>query len=133
MVHTFSYLGLTVSSLLSLDAEVSSRIAKATSVMAKPKRRVWSENYLTKNTKLQAYQAWFLSTLIYIMGTLEDFSGCTEVASCPQSAVLLQMAVVLASLIQGLMNVGWRATQLMHKQLKKTNLRHPSKPWMYIY
>ena len=64
---------------------------------------------------------------------LEDFSGHTEVASCPQSAVCLQTAVVPASLIQGLMNAEYWPTQLVHKQLKKTNSRHPSTPWMHTY
>ena len=64
---------------------------------------------------------------------LEDFnfSGQTDVVSCPQSAVHLQMVMVLASLIPGLMNTGWWATWLVHKQLKKTNLRHPSESWMH--
>ena len=64
---------------------------------------------------------------------LENFSRHAQVLSCPQSAVCLQTAAVLASLIQGLMNAGWWATQLMHKQLKKTNLRHPSELWMHTY
>ena len=67
------------------------------------------------------------------MGMLEDFSWCTEVASCPQSAIHLWMSVVLASPMQDLMNEGWWATQLMHKQLKKANLRCPSEPWMCTY
>ena len=64
---------------------------------------------------------------------LEDYGGWTEVASCPQRAVHLQTIVVLASAIPGLMNTGWWATWLVHKQLKKTNVRHPSEPLMHIY
>ena len=70
---------------------------------------------------------------IYVTGMLEDFGGLTEVMFYPQSAILLQMVVVLASPILGLMNAGWQATWLTHKQLKNTNLRHPSEPWAHMY
>ena len=66
-------------------------------------------------------------------GALEDCGGQTEVASCPQSAVLLWTAMVLASLIPGLMNAGWQATKLTHEQLKSTNLRCPSKSWACMH
>ena len=69
----------------------------------------------------------------YVTGMLENFTGHTEVVSYCQSAILLQMAVVLTPLIPGLMNAGWQATWLTHKQLKDTNLRHPSKPWAHTY
>ena len=35
--------------------------------------------------------------------------------------------------IPGLMNTGWWATQLTHKQVKDTNLKHPSEPWAHMY
>ena len=70
---------------------------------------------------------------IYVMGMLGDFGGCTEVMSYHQSAILLQTAVVLATPVLGLMNAGWQATWLTHKQLKNTNLRHPSEPWPCTY
>ena len=55
--------------------------------------------------------------VIYICGKVmqEDSGGQTEVMSCPQSAALLQRAVVFASPIPGLMNTGWWATKLTHK------------------
>ena len=61
----FTYLGLIISSNLSLDSEIDKRIAKAASVMARLSKRVWSNNQLTSNTKLQVYQACILSTLLY--------------------------------------------------------------------
>ena len=70
---------------------------------------------------------------IYVTWMLEDFGGFTKVMSHPQSAVLLWMVGVLVSLIPGLMNAGCWATQLTHKQLKNTNLRHPSEPWTCMY
>ena len=61
----FTYLGSIISSNLSLDSEIDKRIAKAASVMARLSKRVWSNNQLTSNTKLQVYQACVLSTLLY--------------------------------------------------------------------
>ena len=61
----FTYLGLIISSNLSLDSEINKRIAKASSVMARLSKRVWSNNQLTTNTKLQVYQACVLSALPY--------------------------------------------------------------------
>ena len=49
------------------------------------------------------------------------------------STIPLQMAVVFASPIPGLMNRGWWATWLTHKQLKNTNVVCPSKPWAHTY
>ena len=43
---------------------------------------------------------------ICVTGMLEDFGGHTEVMIYPKSAILLQMAVVLASLISSLTNAG---------------------------
>jgi len=65
VVETFTYLGSTVSSSLSLDTEISSRIGKGAAVMSKLNKRVWSNSQLTVNTKLRVYQACVLSTLLY--------------------------------------------------------------------
>ena len=65
VVESFTYLGSTISSSLSLDAEISTRIGKAAAVMAKLNKRVWSNSQLTENTKLRVYQACVLSTLLY--------------------------------------------------------------------
>ena len=43
---------------------------------------------------------------MYVTGMLGDFGGHTQVIIYPESAILLQMGVVLASLILGLMNAG---------------------------
>ena len=65
VVDTFSYLGSTVSSSTSLNAEISFRIAKAAAVMAKLNKRVWSNDLLSECTKMCVYQACILSTLLY--------------------------------------------------------------------
>ena len=64
-VERFQYLGSTISSNLSLEPEISSRIAKVSAVMSKLHKRVWSNNNLTANTKMQVYKACVLSTLLY--------------------------------------------------------------------
>ena len=61
----FTYLGSIISSNLSLDSEIDKCIAKVASVMARLSTRVWSNNQLTSNTKLQVYQACILSPLLY--------------------------------------------------------------------
>ena len=64
-VDSFTYLGSTIESNLSLDAEINTRIAKAAAVMSKLNRRVWQNNNLTQMTKPCVYQACVLSTLLY--------------------------------------------------------------------
>ena len=54
----FTYLGSTIDSNLSLDAEINIRIAKAAAVMSK------LNNNLTQMTKLHVYQTYVLSTLL---------------------------------------------------------------------
>ena len=65
VVEAFTYLGSTVTNSTSLDAEISSRIAKAAGVMAKLNKRVWSNSLLSERTKVLVYQAGVLSTLLY--------------------------------------------------------------------
>ena len=65
VVDKFTYLGSTISSNLSLDAELNTRIGKAMTVMARLAKRVWDNTMLTVNTKMRVYQACVLSTLLY--------------------------------------------------------------------
>ena len=65
LVDSFTYLGSTMTSSTSLDAEISSRIAKAAGVMSKLKKRVWNNSLLSERTKVCVYQACVLSTLLY--------------------------------------------------------------------
>ena len=60
----FTCLSFTISSNLSFDSEIDKCIAKAASVMARLSKRVWSNNQLTSNAKLQVYQACVISTLL---------------------------------------------------------------------
>ena len=50
-VDSFTYIGSTIESNLSLDAEINTRIAKAAAVMSKLNRRVWQNNMLTQISK----------------------------------------------------------------------------------
>ena len=63
-VDRLTYLGSTIDSNLSLDAEINIRVAIAAAVMSKLNRRVWQDNNLTQMTKLRVYQACVLSTLL---------------------------------------------------------------------
>ena len=65
VVEEFTYLGSTISSNLSIDADITKRIGKAASVMARLSMRVWENTMLTTNTKMRVYQACVLSTLLY--------------------------------------------------------------------
>ena len=65
VVEDFTYLGSTISSNLSLDTELNTRIGKAATAMARLTKRVWSNTMLTINTKMRVYQACVLSTLLY--------------------------------------------------------------------
>ena len=51
VTNHFTYLGSTITSNLSLHAEINKRIAKAAAVMAQLSKRVWGNNQLTLNTK----------------------------------------------------------------------------------
>ena len=64
-VDRFTYLGSTIDSNLSLDAEINIRVAKAAAIMSKLNKRVWQNNNLTQMTKLHVYQACVHSTLLY--------------------------------------------------------------------
>ncbi len=55
-VSHFQYLGLTISSNPSLEPEINARIAKASGMMSKLEKRVWSNNNLMVNTKMQVYR-----------------------------------------------------------------------------
>ena len=65
MVDKFTYLGSTISSNLSLDAGLNTRIGKAATAMARLTKRVWDKTMLTTNTKIRVYQACVLGTLLY--------------------------------------------------------------------
>ncbi|KAL8565905.1 hypothetical protein ACOMHN_000482 [Nucella lapillus] len=57
-----TYLGSTISSSLSLDIELNSRIGKAPAAMAHLSKRVWENSKLTIKMKTQVHQACALST-----------------------------------------------------------------------
>ena len=63
VVEDFTYLGSTISSNLSLESELSKRIGKTASAMARFSDKLWENPSLTTNTKMRVYQACLLSTL----------------------------------------------------------------------
>ena len=62
VVDTFTCLGPTIASNLSLDDELNSRIDKTATAMARLARRVWNNSMLIINTKMKVHQACVLST-----------------------------------------------------------------------
>lgn len=65
VAESFTYLGSTITNNLTLNPELDRRIAKASAVMSRLNKKVWSNKQLTVNTKLKVYQACVLSTLLY--------------------------------------------------------------------
>ena len=65
VVDKFTYLASTMTSNMSLDADISAQIGKAAYTMSNLKKRVWENMKLTVHTKLKVYQACILSTLLY--------------------------------------------------------------------
>ena len=59
---------------MSLAAEISRRIGRATSTMGKLSKRVWENNKLTTNTKTAVYTACVLTTLLYGSETWTTYS-----------------------------------------------------------
>ena len=51
-VDSFTYLGSTTPSNMSLDSDISTRIAEAAAVMSRFSNRIWTNSKLTENTKL---------------------------------------------------------------------------------
>ncbi|KAK3788582.1 hypothetical protein RRG08_031238 [Elysia crispata] len=64
-----TYLGLTMTYNLSVDAELDKRIAKAAAAVAQLSKGVWTNTQLTLNSKLNVYQACVLSSLLYGSGS----------------------------------------------------------------
>ena len=88
-VSQFQYLGSTIFFNLSLDPEISARIAKAAGMMSKLQKRVWDNNNLTNSTKMQVYRACVLSTLLYSSEAWTTYAthrrGSTAFTSVPSA------------------------------------------------
>ena len=65
VVDKFTYPMSTISSNLSLDEELNSRIGKAATAMARLTKRMWDNKMLSTNIKMGVYQACVLRNLLY--------------------------------------------------------------------
>ena len=65
VVDTFVYLGSTVTRDGSLDAEIHTRIQKASVTFGKLEKRLWSGRGVTIRTKVTVYQTCVLTALLY--------------------------------------------------------------------
>ena len=61
----FCYLGSNVSTDVSLDRELRSRVSKAAAAFGRLEQRVWQDHQLRMSTKIMVYKAMVLSTLLY--------------------------------------------------------------------
>ena len=64
-MENFTYLGSTLSRSANIDAEVSNRIAKASSAFERLKKSVWERRGISHRTKVKIYRAVVLTTLLY--------------------------------------------------------------------
>ena len=64
-VDKFTYLGSTLSRVVHIDEEVTTRIAKASSAFGRLKDNVWDRRGISISTKLKVYRAVVLTTLLY--------------------------------------------------------------------
>ena len=64
-VETFKYLGSTVSNDASLDAEITSRIAKATAAFGRLTKRLWTNRNIRLDTKIAVYRAAVITSLLF--------------------------------------------------------------------
>ena len=63
IVDQLTYLGSNITNDLSLDAEISKRIGKASTTMHRLAQRVWENKMLTTNTKMSVCRACKISTI----------------------------------------------------------------------
>jgi len=68
-VSRFTYLGSTLSQDVTIDDEVNTRIARASSTFGRLYPNVWNRRGITTQTKLKVYRAVVLPTLLYACET----------------------------------------------------------------
>jgi len=64
-VENFAYLGSTLSRSANADADVNSRIAKASSAFGRLKKTVWERRGISQRNKIKVYRAVVSTTLLY--------------------------------------------------------------------
>ena len=64
-VEDFTYLGSTLSRNANIDAEITSRISKASCAFGRLREKVWERRGISLTTKLKVYKAIILTTLLY--------------------------------------------------------------------
>ena len=64
-MNSFKYLGSTVSNDASADAEITARIAKATSAFGRLTKRLWQNRNIRVDTKVSVYKAAVVTSLLF--------------------------------------------------------------------
>ena len=67
VMNSFTYLGATITSNLSLDEEITTGIGKASVTMSRLSKWVWQNGKFTLATKICIYRVCILSILLYIV------------------------------------------------------------------
>ena len=68
-VDKFTYLGSRLSRNVVIDNEVNARLAKVSAAFGRLHKNVWNRRGITTKTKIKAYRAIVLTTLLYCCGT----------------------------------------------------------------
>ena len=74
-VTKFCYLGSVMTSSVTLDEEINTRIGKAGTSIGKLSQRAWNTKMLTTRTKVRIYETCILSTLLYGSETWTSYAG----------------------------------------------------------
>ena len=74
VTEKFIYLGSTLSRSVSIDEEVSYRIARTSSAFGRLKKKVWDRRGISLRTKLKVYHAVVLPSLLYACETWTVYS-----------------------------------------------------------
>ena len=61
----FCYLGSFVTAYVTIDADITSRLAKASASFGKLSSRLWNDHVIQLDTKIAIYKAAVLTTLLY--------------------------------------------------------------------
>lgn len=74
VVHSFDYLGSTVTDNLFLDAELDIRLGKAATTLGRVTSRVWNNSKLSTKTKMAVYNACVIRTLLHGSDSWPNYS-----------------------------------------------------------
>ena len=111
-VDKFTYLGSTITTSISLDEEINSRIGKAATTFGKLTKRAWNNKQLTLRTKILIYQACVISVLLY---------GCETWSTYARQEKRLNSFHLRC--LRKIMNIKWQEKVTNYEVLKRAGIR----------